>query len=126
MELTDRPAISHRPQASEPDPSPSGQLAPGICNIGIRPGSPSPRPPNHTSRTSGLGHRLDGGCLAFELGQAEAVGHIVLVDGADIVDGPLTHLIGHQLLNVAEPDIGSSPAASALALSACTRFGPAL
>ncbi len=28
MELTDRPAISYRPQASEPDPSPSGQLAP--------------------------------------------------------------------------------------------------
>ncbi|EQB8042635.1 hypothetical protein ACSZOL_11555 [Aeromonas hydrophila] len=28
MELTDRPAISHRPQVSEPNPSPSGQLAP--------------------------------------------------------------------------------------------------
>jgi len=28
MELSDRPAISYRPQASQPDPSPTGQLTP--------------------------------------------------------------------------------------------------
>lgn len=28
MELYDRPSFSHRPQASQPDPTPAGQLAP--------------------------------------------------------------------------------------------------
>ncbi|CAJ1904120.1 hypothetical protein COCAGNCG_04068 [Aeromonas dhakensis] len=68
MELTDRPAISHRPQASEPDPSPSGQLTPWYLQHRDQAWQPFTSPPHRTSRTSGLGHRLDGGRLALQLG----------------------------------------------------------
>ncbi|MGL4353560.1 hypothetical protein [Aeromonas sp. 1HA1] len=44
MELTDRPAISHRPQASQPDPSPTSQLAPWYLQHRDQPFVPPTQP----------------------------------------------------------------------------------